>query len=73
MQAIAEFRFNLAFENSQSPGYVTEKVYDGLSAGTIPVYWGAPDVDEYVPEGSIIVWDGDNATALAEQLRLDLM
>ena len=43
-QFIRGFRFDLAFENSASPGYVTEKLVEPLMAGCIPIYWGAPDV-----------------------------
>ena len=38
------FRFNIACENSRSPGYITEKLIDPILAGSVPVYWGAPDV-----------------------------
>lgn len=38
-------RFNLCFENSSYPGYVTEKLYDALCAKTIPIYWGSPTVE----------------------------
>jgi len=41
---LKDYRFNLAFENSQSTGYVTEKLIDPLLMGCIPIYWGAPDV-----------------------------
>lgn len=41
---LRRFRFDLAFENSASPGYVTEKLIEPLQAGCIPIYWGAPDV-----------------------------
>lgn len=41
---LKNYRFNLAFENSQSPGYVTEKLIEPLLIGCIPIYWGAPDV-----------------------------
>lgn len=41
---LKNYRFNLAFENSQSPGYVTEKLIEPLLTGCIPIYWGAPDV-----------------------------
>lgn len=34
--------------------YVTEKVYNGFQAGTLPIYWGAENVDAFVPEGSIV-------------------
>jgi alpha(1,3/1,4) fucosyltransferase len=39
--------FSMAFENSSSPGYVTEKITEPLAAGSVPVYWGAPDVAEH--------------------------
>lgn len=42
---LKDYRFNLAFENSQSPGYVTEKLIEPLLVGCIPIYWGAPDVN----------------------------
>jgi hypothetical protein len=41
---LKNYRFNLAFENSESPGYVTEKLIEPLLMGCIPIYWGAPDV-----------------------------
>jgi len=47
--AIAGYRFTLAFENSIAPGYVTEKVYQPLMAGSVPIYRGAPDVHRHLP------------------------
>lgn len=41
---LRRYRMNLAFENTRSPGYVTEKLVEPLLAGCIPIYWGAPDV-----------------------------
>lgn len=32
-EAISNYQFYLAFENSIETGYVTEKVFDGLMAG----------------------------------------
>ena len=47
---LRDFRFNLAFENSSSPGYVTEKLVEPLLMGVIPIYWGAEDVgDDFNP------------------------
>lgn len=43
---LRDFRFNLAFENSSSPGYVTEKLVEPLLMGVIPIYWGADNVGE---------------------------
>ena len=33
-EALRRYRFYLAFENTNEEGYVTEKVYDALDAGT---------------------------------------
>lgn len=33
-----------AIENTNTRDYVTEKVYDALAAGCVPIYWGARNV-----------------------------
>jgi hypothetical protein len=45
---LASYRFALALENTRFAGYVSEKLFDCLVAGCIPVYDGAPDVAQYV-------------------------
>jgi hypothetical protein len=35
-----DFVFDLIVENCDAPGYVSEKFYDALSAGCIPLYYG---------------------------------
>ncbi|MDO6435740.1 glycosyltransferase family 10 [Flavitalea sp. BT771] len=47
--AISRYKFTLAFENAISKDYVTEKFYQPLLAGSVPVYLGAPNVDEFAP------------------------
>lgn len=37
-----EYKFSLCFENSSSPGYLTEKLIQAYASNTIPVYWGDP-------------------------------
>lgn len=45
-------------ENSVSPDYVTEKLWDGLIAGCVPVYLGAPSALSMIPDrNSIIIYD----------------
>jgi len=51
---LQEYRVYLAFENTAEAGYVTEKVMDGYEAGAVPAYWGAPDIDHFVPPRSMI-------------------
>lgn len=51
---LLRYRMNLAFENTRSPGYITEKLVEPLLAGCIPVYWGAPDVTRDFNPGCMI-------------------
>ncbi len=39
-----KYKFALAFENSQTPGYTTEKLVQAFAAQAIPIYWGDPCV-----------------------------
>jgi hypothetical protein len=40
LQTLSEYNFVLAFENTDYPGYITEKIIHAFMAGTIPLYWG---------------------------------
>jgi hypothetical protein len=41
---VRDYKFTLAFENSISDGYTTEKLVEPMLAGSLPVYWGNPQV-----------------------------
>jgi hypothetical protein len=53
-EKMSGFKFSLCFENCIFPGYITEKIFDCFLAGCIPVYFGAPDITDFVPAGSFI-------------------
>jgi hypothetical protein len=70
LETIARYHFCLALENSLAPGYVTEKLFDPLLAGTIPVYRGAADARAFAPEHSYIDAEAHGGPkGLAEYLR----
>ena len=50
-----EYYFWFTAENSNAESYVTEKVYEALDAGVVPVYFGAPNVDRFVPHPSAVI------------------
>ncbi|NTU70753.1 MAG: hypothetical protein HGB10_02890 [Coriobacteriia bacterium] len=54
VEKLSEYRFSLCLENTAFPGYVTEKIFDCFAAGTVPIYLGAPDIEDYIPKGSFI-------------------
>jgi hypothetical protein len=49
LATLAGYRFGLCLENAAHDGYVTEKIFDAMFAGCIPVYLGAPDIERFVP------------------------
>jgi len=52
---IKKYRFNICYENTKdTPGYITEKIFDCFAAGTIPIYWGASNIEEYIPKDCFI-------------------
>ena len=51
---LSRYRFAICFENTVFPGYLTEKLFDCLLAGCIPIYWGDPAVAELIPPACFV-------------------
>ena len=48
-------RFSIVYENIQGlNGYITEKIFDAFVAGNVPVYWGAPNIHDYIQKDCFI-------------------
>ena len=61
---IKKYKFTLAFENSQWPGYTTEKIIEPMLAQSLPIYWGNPDVaQDFNPRSFINISDFPNFEA----------
>ncbi|EKX47983.1 hypothetical protein GUITHDRAFT_106069 [Guillardia theta CCMP2712] len=43
------YKFTIAIENYLSHDYVSERFYQPLLAGSVPVYLGAPNIEEFAP------------------------
>lgn len=67
---IANYKFNLALENSRIDGYVTEKIVEPCAAATVPIYWGAPDVVKDINPASFVnAADYDTLDSLVNAVR----
>ena len=53
-QFFSKQQFTISFENSQAPGYITEKVLHAKMAGCVPLYWGDIDTNTDFVNGSIV-------------------
>lgn len=52
---LSRYKFAICFENmGRVNGYITEKIFDCFRAGCVPVYLGAFNITDYVPEGAFI-------------------
>ena len=49
-----EHKFTISFENSQAPGYVTEKLLHAKMAGAVPLYWGDPSIGSTSKDPSLV-------------------
>lgn len=70
---ISDFKFCICSENSEDGGYCTEKIVQCMIAGTIPIYWGDPQITKYFREESFIrvKSEKDISSAIQRVIRLD--
>uniref|UniRef100_A0A383W9Z5 Fucosyltransferase n=1 Tax=Tetradesmus obliquus TaxID=3088 RepID=A0A383W9Z5_TETOB len=70
-QVFSKYKFCVTMENSLAHDYVTEKLWDGLAAGCVPIYLGSPSALQMAPDASsIIMYDpkGKGNASTVEQL-----
>ena len=54
MDIIKDYKFMITFENCSAIGYHTEKIVMAMKSGTIPIYWGDPNINQIFNVGSFI-------------------
>jgi hypothetical protein len=53
-ETMSGYTFAITYENMELDGWINEKIFDAFLVGTVPVFRGAPDVQEYIPEDCFI-------------------
>ena len=68
---IKQFKFNICPENSNHHLYVTEKIFQAIDAGCIPVYWGGDNSPEcnILNKDAILFWNEDDNTELIKTVK----
>lgn len=71
---LRNYVFNICPENSNSYGYVTEKIFEAVCAGCIPIYWGSYNSPEprVLNHDAIVFWDRQENGGKAVQIARDL-
>jgi len=55
LKTLEQYRFNICYENARDiPGYITEKIFDCLFSGCVPIYRGADNIQEHIPADCFI-------------------
>jgi alpha(1,3/1,4) fucosyltransferase len=55
LATLKNYRFNVCYENIHDiKGFVTEKIFDSFAAGSVPIYWGASNITDYIPKNCFI-------------------
>lgn len=62
-EALVDYQFSITIENSRSKYYYTEKLLDCFAVGTIPIYWGCKNIDEYFDGRGILKFNDLNELA----------
>ena len=70
-EVLCDYMFSVTMENSQYETYWTEKILDCFATGTVPIYWGAPDIGDYFNmDGIILLTDSFDPSQLSPELYL---
>lgn len=65
-----QYKFSIAFENSSTNGYTTEKIIQAFAAGTIPIYWGNPKIErDFNPKAFINCHNFENFEQVIERIK----
>lgn len=54
---LASYNYSVVIESERCPYFFSEKLIDCLSVGTVPIYWGCPDIGRFFDKAGIIQVD----------------
>ena len=71
--ALIDYRYSVTIENTKQENYITEKLIDSLVVGTIPIYWGCPNLAKFFNMDGIITFNNiDELKNIIPQLNKEL-
>ena len=73
IEFIKDYKFTIAFENSSMSGYTTEKLIEPILVGSLPIYYGNPQVNLDFEEDTFIriTGESDIERAVTEIITMD--
>jgi hypothetical protein len=68
LDLIGQYRYMICFENCRADGYLTEKLMNAYAGGAGPIYWGCPQISNWVNPSAVLEIDGEYTAASANNL-----
>jgi hypothetical protein len=59
-EGLLDYRYSIAIENSRVKYYFTEKLIDCFMTGTVPIYWGCPDIGRFFDLDGMILFENSD-------------
>jgi len=59
-EILSNYNFNLCLENAKAPYYITEKIWESIKYGCLPIYASSSTIYETFPKNSFIDYDDYN-------------
>jgi len=54
-EGLAPYRYSIVIENVRERNYFTEKLIDALVCQCVPIYWGCPNIGDFIDTSAMIV------------------
>jgi hypothetical protein len=71
-EGLAPYRYSVVIENTREQNYFSEKLIDAILCDTVPIYWGCPNLSDFIaPAGMIICNSADEIKTALNQMSQD--
>jgi hypothetical protein len=74
--SIKDYAFSIAIENLShevDDYYFTEKIIDCFTTGTVPIYYGCPNIGKFFDKKGILIFENDEQLSnILDNLSMDL-
>lgn len=70
---LAPYRYSIVIENTREQNYFSEKLIDALLCETVPIYWGCPNIADFLETDGMVICNtrADIETAIARMSEAD--
>ena len=55
VKVMKEYKFCVVMENSRAQDYISEKLFEAMKSGCLPIYYGAPNIEDFIPLPDAII------------------